>query len=86
MTPGGQYLDSLKLFERFSREQAILPWERLSARFAQDTSGKVYAFINGARAESVFNRIEYPILIQNSNVTEIIFSPEVNVINNLRPY
>jgi hypothetical protein len=84
MTHGGQYLDSLKLFDRYSNKQAILPWERLSERFAQGASGGVSAFADTSRPASVFNRIEYPILRENPNVTEIIFSPEIRYQNSYR--
>ena len=81
MTPGGRYLDSRNLFDRYSNKQAILPWERLSTRFAQGASGRVSAFSDTSRPASVFNRIEYPILRDNSNVTEIIFSFDIQYQN-----
>ena len=84
MTPGGQYLDFLKLFDRYSDMQAIIPWERLSERYAQGASGRVSAFADISCPASVFNRIEYPILRVNPNVTEIIFSPEIRYLNNYR--
>ena len=83
MTPGGKYLDSLNLFKQYPYEQAVKPWDALSRRLAENASGNVYAFVEGARPTSVFNRIEYPILIENPEVAEIIFSP--NYDNTLRP-
>src|SRR5690606_23750624 len=74
-TPGGQYLESLKLFERYPYEQAIQPWERLSARYATGASGQVTAFTSGASPTSVFQRIELPILLRNPNVTDIRYMP-----------
>ena len=85
MTSGGRYLDSKNLFDRYSTKQAIIPWERLSARFAQGASAKVSAFSDTSRVTSVFNRIEYPILRKNPNVTEIIFSPEIKNVDVFRP-
>ncbi len=83
MTPGGQYLSSLGLFDKYPGSQAIVPWERLSEKFAQGASGRVSAFVEGSRPGSVFNRIEYPALLENPNIEEIIYSPEY--INNLVP-
>lgn len=74
-TPGGQYLESLKLFERYPYEQAIQSWERLSARYATGASGQVTAFTSGAAPTSVFQRIELPILLRNPNVTHIKYMP-----------
>ncbi|MCB0486031.1 MAG: hypothetical protein KDC47_07545, partial [Flavobacteriaceae bacterium] len=85
MTPGGKYLDSLNLFDRFPGKQAIIPWERLSLRFAQGASGRVSAFVEGARSEGVFYRIEYPALISNPEVTEVLFSPQYEQTNGFTP-
>jgi hypothetical protein len=74
-TPGGQYLESLKLFDRYPYEQAIQPWERLSAQYATGASGQVTAFTSGASPISVFQRIELPILLRNPNVTNIRYMP-----------
>ena len=77
ITPGGKYLDSLGLFKSYPYEQAIRPWEVLSERFAQGASGRVAAFVKNASPTSIFSRIENPALQANLNVTEILFSPEV---------
>lgn len=74
-TPGGQHLESLRLFERYPYEQAIQPWERLSSRYAHGASGQVTAFTQGASPTSLFQRIELPILQQNPNVTGIRYMP-----------
>ncbi|HEV2614887.1 MAG TPA: hypothetical protein VGV92_09345, partial [Gammaproteobacteria bacterium] len=83
MTSGGQYLKSFDLFNQYPYKQAIRPWEALSQRFAENASGKVYAFTKGAVPDSVFNRIEYPVLINNPSVTDIMFEPEYK--NLLKP-
>jgi len=47
MTPGGAYLDNLKLFSKNSpltTEEATNVWARLSARYAQNASGNIYGF------------------------------------------
>ncbi len=40
--------------------------------FAEKASGAVNAFVGGARYNSVWNTIELPTLLQNSNVEKII--------------
>ena len=76
LTSGGSYLDSLNLFKVYPYEQAVKPWEILSTKFAQQASGQVTAFVEGARSASIFNTIEHPILMSNPNVTQLVFSPE----------
>jgi len=74
MTPGGKYLDGLKLFEESSPltgDQARQVWARLSQRYAQQASGNAYAFVNGARPGSIFNTVEYPALQINPKITNI---------------
>ncbi|ROH83776.1 LysM peptidoglycan-binding domain-containing protein, partial [Pseudomethylobacillus aquaticus] len=71
-TPGGAWLDNQALFKRLPPEQAILPWERLSQRYAQGASGPVNVFIDGASPRGVFTRIELPALYANPNVPMII--------------
>ena len=73
-TPGGKYLDSLKLFGKDSpltREQALEVWGDLSKRYAQGASGNTYGFVNGSRVDSIFNTIEFPELQTNGNVTNV---------------
>ncbi len=75
MTPGGQYLDELKLFSNDSHltvEQAQQVWSRLSQRYAQQASGNIVGFVKGARPNSIFNTVEYPVLVNNPNVTNVI--------------
>jgi hypothetical protein len=74
-TPGGKYLQNLNLFERYDYEQAIQPWDRLSAKYANGASGQVTAFTSGASPTSVFQRVELPILLRNPNVTDIKYMP-----------
>jgi hypothetical protein len=71
-TLGGAWLNNQVLFKRLAPEQAILPWERLSQRFAQEASGPVNVFIDGANARGVFSRIELPALYENPHVALII--------------
>lgn len=73
MTPGGRYLDALKLFDRYSTKNAILPWKKLSARFANEASGTVSIFANMPRLTSIFSSIELPILETNPNVSAIVY-------------
>ena len=74
MTPGGAYLDNLNLFlenSPLTPEEATNVWARLSARYAQGANGNTYGFVNGSRPDSIFNTVEYPELINNSEVTNI---------------
>ena len=73
-TPGGAYLDELKLFEvgsPLTKEEATNVWARLSARYAQNASGNTYGFVNGSWSESIFNTVEYPEILKNPHVTNI---------------
>ena len=74
MTPGGQWLDNQKLFENpnYTNAEATAVWSRTSERFAQSASGNAVAFVNGARAEGIFNTVEYPALRANPDITNVI--------------
>ena len=75
MTPGGKYFDNLDLFGRNSPltdDQAIKIWSILSERYAKAVSGNVCGFVQGARAGSIFNTVEYPTLQKNPYVTNIL--------------
>lgn len=67
-------MDGLKLFEigsPLTEEEATNVWARLSARYAQNASGNVYGFVNGSRSGSIFNTVEYPELLKNSDITNV---------------
>jgi len=79
-THGGQYLDSLKLFDPGSGltpQQAGAVWDAASARFARDASGQVNVFPTGAKRKNAWGnirtwwRVEKPALDLNPNVTGI---------------
>ena len=75
MTPGGQWLDQQRLFSPNSpltRDQANQVWSTLSQRFAAGASGNAIGFVNGARPGSIFNTVEYPTLLNNPNVGNVI--------------
>jgi hypothetical protein len=74
MTPGGQWLDNQKLFENpnYTNAEATAVWSHTSERFAQGASGNAVAFVNGARAEGIFNTVEYPALRANPDITNVI--------------
>lgn len=75
MTPGGQFLDDLQLFgpnSPLTPDQATQVWSRLSQRFAAEASGNATGFVRGARAEGIFNTVEFPALRTNPNVTNVI--------------
>jgi len=47
-------------------------WESLSRRYAQQASGKVQVYLpTKTKPDSIFNRVEYPELIKNKNVSSI---------------
>lgn len=74
LTPGGKYLDSLKLFDEGSPltgPQAAEVWSRLSQRYAQQASGNAYGFVQRARPGSIFSTVEYPALQSNPNLTNV---------------
>ena len=71
MTPGGKFLDDLKLFDQGSPlkpEQAMRVWSRLSQRYAEQAAGDVYCFVTGARPTGVFTTVELPELKKNRKV------------------
>ena len=74
MTPGGKFLDDLKLFDQGSPlkpEQATKVWSRLSRRYAEQAAGDVFCFVAGARATGVFTTVELPELRKNRKVGNI---------------
>ena len=74
MTPGGKFLDDLKLFEQGSPlkpEQATKVWSRLSRRYAEQAAGDVFCFVSGARPTGVFITVELPELRKNRKVGSI---------------
>jgi RHS repeat-associated protein len=74
-TPGGSWLDQQGLFNAgspLSRDQAVQVWSVMSERFAQGASGSAVGFVNGARAGSIFNTVEYPTLLNNRNIVNVI--------------
>ncbi len=75
MTPGGKYLDDLKLFDSNSPltgEQANEIWRMLSKRYAENASGTAFGFTHGSSADSIFNTIEYPALEGNKDIINVI--------------
>ncbi|MES2407094.1 MAG: hypothetical protein V4528_07210 [Pseudomonadota bacterium] len=75
MTPGGSWLDAQMLFSpnsSLSPTQAVQVWSTLSERFAAGASGNAIGFTQGARAGSIFNTIEFPTLLKNPNVTNVL--------------
>jgi RHS repeat-associated protein len=76
MTPGGSWMQAQDLFNPatspLTRQQASQVWDTLSGRFAGNASGTSVGFINGARATSTFNRIEYNALLNNPNIVNVL--------------
>ena len=74
MTPGGKYLDDLRLFEPGSPltpDQAKRVWSRLSRRYATQAAGNVFCFVAAARPTGVFTTIELPELRNNRKILAI---------------
>jgi hypothetical protein len=61
LTPGGQYLNSLNLYDKLPASEADAIWAQASQQYASGASGKINLFINGARPDRVFNTIERPL-------------------------
>jgi RHS repeat-associated protein len=55
--------------------QALPLWENASKEFAQSASGEVHVFQRalGVDCQSVWARVEYPTLLNNPNVTKIVY-------------
>jgi len=70
MTPAGRALEAAG--------GNISQWKALSADFARTASGEINAFTGGARASSVWNTVEKPLLMQNPDVTKIIIKDAAN--------
>jgi hypothetical protein len=64
MTEGGKWLtgygDLWKIFTEEGVAKGI--WKAISTRFASNTSGDVFAFVEGAKPDSIFKTVEEPIL------------------------
>ena len=75
MTPGGRFLDQQDLFgpnSPLTPDEALQVWSRLSQRFANEASGNAVGFVRGARADGIFNTVEYPALRANPNISNVI--------------
>ena len=76
MTPGGQWLDSLHLYEPtgpLTRSQADAVWQRLSQRFAAEAQGEATVFLERTSFNpgSTFDGTEWPALYGNPQVSRI---------------
>ena len=73
MTPLGQVAEQAT--EGLPYRLARPAWEAASARFTQGASGEVHVFINVelANSGSIWAQTELPGLVQNTNVTDVIF-------------
>ena len=43
-----------------------------SQRYAESASGSAVGFVEGANPEGIFNTVEYPALLANPNITNVI--------------
>jgi len=75
MTPGGKWLDEQALYgpqSPLTRTEANFVWARLSQRFAQQASGSVVGFVEGAGSGGIFSTVEWPALLENPNITNVL--------------
>jgi RHS repeat-associated protein len=71
MTKGGAWMLQQDLYNPKSGltvDQATKIWGGLSRQFAQQASGRVDAFVNGAPKDGIWNTIELPALEKNPNI------------------
>lgn len=76
MTPGGKFLDELKLFapgSPLTQEEAKRVWSRLSQRYAAQAAGNVFCFVADARPTGVFTTVELPELKHNRKISGIYY-------------
>lgn len=62
LTPGGQYLESLNLFETVGPDNANRIWSAASEQYARGLSGAVVEFTEHANPARVFATVERPII------------------------
>jgi RHS repeat-associated protein len=73
LTPGGKYLNSLKLYDTLPAAEADAIWSLASKQYAAGASGKINLFINGARPDRVFHTIERPLIEANPTIYKQTF-------------
>lgn len=73
LTPGGQYLNSLKLYENMPAAQADAIWAQASQAYAFGAQGKINLFVKSASPDRVFHTIEAPIIKGNSSIYKQTF-------------
>ena len=75
-TPGGKWLDDLKLFDDgvkgVNPNDAYSIWKRTSERYAKEASGVSIGVLNNSNPDSIFNKVEFPALLLNVNTTNVI--------------
>jgi hypothetical protein len=72
---GGLWLDQQGLFGQGSpltHSEALEVWATLSQRYAQGASGITFGIINNPKPTSIFNSVEFPTLLQNGDVVNVI--------------
>ena len=74
MTDGGAWLNAEKLYDSglLTRDEADQVWATLSLRYAQGASGTVVGFVEGASPVGIFSTIEWPALLNNPSVINVL--------------
>ena len=73
MTPGGKALASDPVFQSLSPTEQYQVWQKASTPFARGASGRVNAFIQGARPTGTFRTIEEPIIRESIEVNKTTY-------------
>ena len=68
MTPGGRAIEADSDFQTLTYDEQRAVWARASKPFAEGASGRIDAFIRGARDTGIFRTVEEPALDANENV------------------
>jgi hypothetical protein len=72
MTPGGNWLNQEKIYNKLPANLADSIWQSLSIKYANNAEGEVFVFANNADPTRVFLSTELPLLESSPKVTGII--------------
>ncbi len=72
MTQGGQVLNNANLYSNLPSFLADHIWIQGSKNFVNNASGTAFGFVKGANPKRVFNTYEFPALLQNPKINNVI--------------